>query len=235
MISVLPINDICQMSSIPYLTYNLTVEKRQKEKAMLTDAHVIQGKPLLSYVIASSNMRYIGINEREIYLRDDPQLGLIIQGEVPQCGPDCHANLSQLLLEYTMSCEDCRDHAMTAKHVDHFGDQLGEKLITNLHDVIPVTPDIDRLSEIMDIILNSMGVSFDKELTVDHLRYELAHCPIHAAAKKSRSNLWIATAHRAFVALCSYVVRTVAPEWALVQPSEPETDIPLDNILIARK
>jgi hypothetical protein len=222
------------MYSTPYLNYNLTVEKSSKEKSMLADAHVTQGQPLFSYVIASGNMRHIGINEREIYLRDDPQLGPILQGEVPQCGPDCYANLSQILLEYTMSCEDCRDHAVTAKHVDQFGQRLGEQLIVNFYDVVPVIPDIDRLSETMDIILKSMGVSFEKELTVDHLRYELDQCPIHTVANKSGSNLWVAPAHRAFVALCSCVVRTLAPEWALVQPSEPDTDVPLKNILIAR-
>ena len=75
---------------------------------MLTDTHVTQGEPLLSYKIASSNMRYIEINEREIYLRQDPQLGIVLLGEVPFCGPDCNANLSQMLLEYTMSTQiDC--------------------------------------------------------------------------------------------------------------------------------
>ena len=202
---------------------------------MLTDAHVTQGQPLFSYVIASGNMRYIGINEREIYLRHDPQLGLIMQGEIPQCGPDCYADLSQMLLEYTMSCVDCRDHAMTAKYIDQFGDRLGGELIANLYDAMPETPELDRVSEVMDIILNSMGVEFQLEQTADHLRYELAHCPIHEAARNSRLNLWVPTAHRALVALCNCVVRTLAPGWALVQPSEPETDVPLDTILIAKK
>ena len=202
---------------------------------MLTDTHVTQREPLLSYKIASSNMRYIEINEREVYLRHDPQLGPILQGEVPLCGPDCNANLGQMLLEYTMSCEDCRDQAMTAKLVDQFGDRLGEQLMARLYGSIQVAPDIDHVSETMDIILNSMGVAFQKDRKADHLRYDLAHCPIHEAARNSGLNLWVATAHRAFVALCNYIVHVLAPEWTLVQPSVPETDVPLDNILIATK
>lgn len=202
---------------------------------MPTDAHVTQGKPLLSYVIASSNMRYIEINEREIYLRDDPQQGLVLRGEIPQCGPNCHANLSQILLEQAMSCEDYRDQAMTARHVNHFGDRLGEQMMAKLYDDVPVSSDIGRLTEMMNIILNSMGVPFEYDLTADHIQYDLAYCPIHETATSSGMSLWVATAHRAFVALCSHVVATLAPQWVLTQPSEPETDDPLDKILITRK
>jgi hypothetical protein len=140
-----------------------------------------------------------------------------------------------MLLEYTMSCEDCRDQAMTAKLIDQFGDRLGAELMAKLYGGTNVTPDIDHLSETMDIILNSMGVAFQKDRNADHLGYDLAHCPIHEAARNSGLNLWVATAHRAFVALCNYIVQALAPEWTLVQPSDPETDVPLDNILIATK
>jgi hypothetical protein len=179
-------------------------------------------------------MRYIEINKRDVYLRSDPQLGPVVVGEVPDCGPDCNANLSQMLLEYTMSCEDCRDQATTARYIDHFGDNLGEKLIARLYDVVPETAGLDRLSEVMDIILNSMGVEFQKDLTVDHLRYDLAHGPIHETARNSGVTLWVAAAQSAFVALCRRVIQTLAPEWELVQPAEVETEVPLDTILIAR-
>lgn len=196
--------------------------------------HVSQGELLLSYVIASSNMRYIENNSREIYLRDDPQRGFVIQGEIPECGPDCHANLSQLLLEFTMSCEDCQDQVMTSKRVDQFGLRLGERLIANIYGDLPVSSAFDRLHEMMDILLKSMDASYEKKLTADQLRYDVAYCPIRAEAKKSGLNLWVAAAHQAFVALCSYVVRTVAPDWVLLQPSDSERDVPLDTILIIK-
>jgi len=195
--------------------------------------HVTQVEPLLSYVIASSDMRYIEINEREIYLRDDPQRGLVMQGEIPECGPDCYANLSQVLLEFAMCCEDCGDHAMTAAQVELFGVRLGERLLANLYSALIVPPDIDRLTQIIEILLNSLGVSFKKEMMADYLRYELAYCPIRAVAQKSGLSLWVAPARRAFVALCSYVVQTVAPERVLVQPSYSDTDTPLDKLLIS--
>lgn len=202
---------------------------------MLTVSQEAREERLLRYVIASSDMRYIEINQRDVYLLNDPQLGLVVQGEVPECGPECDANLSQMLLEYTMSCVDCRDQAATAGYVDHFGRNLGEQLIDRLYDGVPDAAGLDRVSEVMDIVFNSMGVAFQKELAADRLQYDLAHCPIHEAARNSGLNRWVAEAHRAFVALCNHVLHTLAPEWALVQPAEVETEEPLDVILIAKK
>lgn len=202
---------------------------------MLTASQEARGERLLRYVIASSDMRYIEINQRDVYLRDDPQLGLVVRGEVPECGPECDADLSQMLLEYTMSCVNCRDHAATASYMDHFGHNLGEQLIARLYDGAPDATGLDRASEVMDIVLNSMGVAFQKELAPDHLRYGLAYCPIHQAARNSGLSRWIAEAHRAFVTLCNHILQTLAPEWTLLQPAEVETEEPLDVILIARK
>lgn len=202
---------------------------------MLTASQEARGERLLRYVIASSDMRYIEINQRDVYLRDDPPLGLVVRGEVPECGPDCNANLSQMFLEYTMSCVDCRDHAATASYMDHFGDNLGEQLIDRLYKGLPDAAGLERAAEVIDIILNSMDVSFQKELTADYLRYDLDHCPIHEAARNTGLSRWIAEAHRAFVALCNHVLRTLAPGWALLEPVEAETEDPLDVILIAKK
>lgn len=202
---------------------------------MLTLSQEARGQRLLSYVVASSDMRYIEINKRDVYLQDDPELGLIVRGEVPDCGPECSANLSQMLLEYSMSCVDCRDHAATTRHIVQFGQHLGEKLIARLNEIDPETAGLNGASEVMDIVLKSMGAAFQKDLTAEQLRYELAHCPIHQAAEGSGLTRWIAAAHGAFVALCNDILHEIAPKWVLALPVEVETEAPLETILIVRK
>lgn len=202
---------------------------------MLTASSEAQEERLLSYVIASSNMRYIEVNERDVYLRQDPQLGLILRGEVPHCGPGCNANLSQMLLEYTMSCEDCRDQATKVRYTEQFGHNLGQKLLARLNGAAAAETGLDRLSLVLDVILNSLGAAFQKELAADRLRYELAHCPIHEAARDSGQNLWVAPAHRAFVVLCRHIIEALAPGYMLAQPAEVETEAPLETILIVRE
>ena len=135
-----------------------------------------------------------------------------------------------MLLEYVVSCEDRGDQAATARYMDHFGDSLGEKLIARLYDAVPEPAGLDHVSEVMDIVINSMGVAFQKELTADHLRYDLARSPIHEAARNSGLNLWVAAAHSTFVALCNRVLQTLAPEWELVHPAD--TEVTFDTVLV---
>jgi len=196
--------------------------------ATSADPRLVSEDRLLSFAIASSDMWYSEIGQREIYLRREPQRGLYLQGEIPECGPDCYANLSEVLLEYCCGCEQCGGHTGTASLVCPFADRLGRQLMAKLHDLVPEAPDIDRVSAIMDIILSSMDVAFEKVLTADGLRYDLAAPPIRKAASGSRlSGLyqWGTLAQRAFVALSSFVVGAAAPGWVFVPPSEPETNV----------
>jgi hypothetical protein len=196
-----------------------------------TDAD-IQEAHLLSYIIASSDMRYIQINEREVYLRHDPDLGLVIQGEVPGTGADLNANLSYMLLEFSMSCEDCQDRVMTAESAERFGEHLGQVFIDRLYQETPEVYTADQLARAFDIILNSMGVGFTKELTDEYLRYALAHSPLHEAAGKTGLVLQVAMAQRAFVAMCKSILHVMAMDWRLAQPIEPESEAPLLQVLL---
>ena len=205
-----------------------------EEKTLVKTDYDIQEAHLLSYIIASSDMRYIQINERDVYLRHDPDLGLVIRGEVPGCGPSCDSNLSYMLLEYSMSCEDCRDHVKTAESVDRFGEHLGRVFIDGLYQEAPKVFKADQLADAFEIILNSMGVQFKKELTDEHLRYDLAHSPLHETAGKTGLVLQVAMAHRAFVALCKNILYVLALDWMLVQPSEPEFEDQLLEVLFVK-
>lgn len=196
--------------------------------ATSADPRLVSEDRLISYAIASSDMWYSEIGQREIYLRREPQQGLYLRGEIPECGPDCYANLSEILLEYCCGCEQCRGHSGTASLVCPFADRLGRQLMAKLHDLVPETPDIERVSAVMDIILNSMDIAFEKVVTADGLRYELANPPISKADGGSGfSGLyqWGSLAERAFVALSSFVVQAAAPGWIFVPPSEPETNV----------
>ncbi len=191
----------------------------------------VQEVHLLSYIIASSDMRYIQINEREVYLRHDPDLGLVIQGDVPGTRADLNANLSYMLLEFSMSCEDCKDRVMTAESAERFGEHLGQVFIDSLYQEAPEVITANQLAGAFDIILNSMGVTFTKELTDEQLRYDLALSPLHEAAGKTGLVLQVAMAQRAFVAMCKRILQVMALDWTLAEPSEPESEAPLRQIL----
>ncbi len=193
--------------------------------AMPRDPVPTGGDRLLVYAIASSDMWFSEVGERAIYLRREPQRGLYLQGEIPQSGLDSGADLSEMLLEYCCGCEMCLGDSVTAAHTCQFAERLGRQLMARLQNFLPETPGVERVSAVMEIIFNSMGVAFDSELTDAGLRYDLVEAPLDAAARGSGSRLWRPLAHRAFVALSEFVVHAAAPDWIFVPPAAPESNV----------
>jgi hypothetical protein len=175
---------------------------------------------LLAYTVASADMRYIEVNEREVYLRNDPALGPVVRGEVPGCDSSCDAGLSQVLLEYVISCEGCKGEPIEADAADRFGRQLGTRLVNNLYPAASETPVMDRLAGAFDCILNSMPVSFRAEHAKNRLDYTLTHDPLQMTAQETGLTRGVDMARRAFVALCTSVIQALAPDWTLARPTD---------------
>jgi hypothetical protein len=205
-----------------------------KEMMMPERMDEIQDTPLFAYVIASADMRYIEINERQIFLRKDPLVGYLVRGEIPGCGAGCYADLSQIFLEYTLSCEGCRDRPVAEESSAHFGQRLGRILANRLAQDSPDSPSIDRLTGALECLLNSMNVPYDLEQMENRLYYTLSYCPIRESAQATGIKRGESIAQRGFTALCESLVRDIAADWTVLKPSAIETDQPLLEIEIVR-
>jgi hypothetical protein len=208
---------------------------RQGEDKMQTAVSTTQETQLLSYVIASSDMRYIEVNRRNVHLRHDLELGLVIRGEIPDSLPSCDAGLAFMLLEYAMSCQDCKDRLMTAVAVDRFGECLGRALVDHIKSEVLETSPTDRLIGAFEIVLRSMGSRYTVQRAPGEISFTLAGCPLHAAAGQTALNLQVAMGHRAFVALCDAILAALAPDWTRVKPAERDTEEPLLEMLFRQK
>ena len=195
----------------------------------------IQDSRLLSYVIASGDMRYIPVNERELYLRATPEKGPVIRGEIPGCGVDCHIDLSQVLFEYAVSCEDCKDHFTSAESERRFGEHLGQVFASGISQEMQELPVDDRLLEAMDVILRSANVEFEVDQTAESIRFDLAECPVHRAASEPGYSLRLPVVHLGFAALCDSVVAGLAPGWRMLDPIVQESERPVRSIHFANK
>ena len=194
---------------------------------MVSQADQTQDAHLLSFVIASADMRYVEVNERHVYLRQDPEQGLIVRGEMPGCGPACYVDLNQILLEHALSCEGCKDHVIAEETAEHFGRRLAKALIDHLDREAP--PD-ERLAAIYECILRSMAVPFEVQHEAQALRYDLAYSPLHQAAEGRALNLGLPMARWTFVTLCESIAQTLAPEWELLHPVYRAAIMPIRTI-----
>jgi len=178
---------------------------------------------LFTYRVASADMRYIEIGERRIVLRSVPGMGPIVLGEMEGCEPDCEINLGEILLEYALTCEGCRDEAAAGESAGLFGVRLGRLLAERLcRDSEPV----ESITFAFTCILNSMRVPYTSDRFEDRIRFSMAYNPLDQAAQEMGVSRGAATARRALAALCKTVLRITAPDWVLILPARQEAVSP---------
>jgi hypothetical protein len=199
----------------------------EKESSMFPRVREAQ---LFTYAIASSELRYSAVHERTIFLRSDPDP--IVRGEICECGSDCYANLSQVLLEYAISCEGCQDEGKAGELVACTGERLGHILAARLYQNAPNVPVHERVSGALRFILQSMGGEFTEEHQTNQLRYTLTRCPLHDAAQQTGLARSIPIARRGFAALCASLLHTIAPDGVLVEPAPHESGDPLTAVVV---
>ncbi len=190
--------------------------------------------PLFNYSIASADMRYIEIGERLLYLRADPELGPVVRGEILGCGPGCYVDLSQVFLEFTMSCEGCREEDVIDEALVYFGERLGKLLSSRLYPDEKKDAAVDRLVGMFDCIFRSMNVPYSMEQEQSRLHYSFASCPFcdnEAYAGFTRS---MDMARLGFVSLCESILHNIAPGWVLEKPAKTDINNPLLEVVLIR-
>jgi hypothetical protein len=189
---------------------------------------------LFSYTIASAEMRFIEVCTRDIYLRDDSGSNPILRGEISDCGSGSTVDLNQIFLEFSLSCEGCKDLETAEVSASKFGEQLGDILVTTLFKDKPYILPIEKLSITVGCVLNSMLAPYTVMPDSDKLHYNLSYCPIHKTAKENGLTRGVAMAYRIFIALCVNVAQNLTPDWVLLNPTEADIDNPLNEIVFSR-
>jgi hypothetical protein len=169
-----------------------------------------------------------------VFLRKDPALGIVVRGEIPGCGEGCYADLSQIFLEYALSCEGCSEQIVASESMSRFGIRLGKHLSANLCRLDDGLSTVDQLSVVYECILNSMNVPYTVDRTPNKIHYKLAYSPLDKAANNAGFSRVLPIARKSFFALCQSVLRMLSSEWFLTRPSEDEIDHPLLEIVIAK-
>jgi hypothetical protein len=190
--------------------------------------------PIYTYKIASKDMRYIEINQRDIFLCQDPKLGLVLRGELPGCREDCYADLSEMLLEYAMTCEGCKSPQEAEEYVAGFCTRLGKIMVQRLTPNLKDQEVVEQLSTTFELILKSMTVPFNIERSKYQLHFILEYCPLCDSGNRLGLNRNLELARHGFIALCQSVLHALAPHWSLRTPSHQNTQKDFLEILLAK-
>ena len=190
--------------------------------------------PLFNYTLASADMRYIEIGERLIYLRMDPDRGPILRGEIEGCGAACHVDLSQIFLEFTLSCEGCRQEDVVEEALIYFGERLGNLLSARIYPDQETISENERLAGIFNCIMNSISLPFSMDQETASIHYRLYKCPFSENEQFAGFYRSIEMARLGFISLCESVLKNQAPGWVLAKPTRNEISNPLKEVLLVR-
>ena len=188
--------------------------------------------PLFNYTLASADMRYIEVGERMIYLRTDPERGPFVRGEIDGCGSACHVDLSQIFLEFTLSCEGCRQEDVVEEALVYFGERLGNLLAARIYPDREHIPEIALLKGIFDCIFMSMSLPFSLDQETGSLHYRFHTCPFCDNDQFAGFYRSIEMARLGFISLCESVIKNLAPDWVLAKPTRQDFGNPLLEVLL---
>lgn len=189
-----------------------TMKDQQPQSAVL----------VYSFTIASGDMFYSEMNQRDIYVRDDPVSGFHIWGEIPGGGNAC-ANLGNVLLEYAMSAAAQGDLPQAYRQMDCFGRRLGESLAVQILRGTAGESSTNRAACALECVLEAMDVHFVVEQHGDELIYTLDCCPL--CEKSEHTGLsQVELAHHGLNALCYTMIRALDPEFRVRLPRQPGAD-----------
>ena len=118
-----------------------------------------------------------------------------------------YASLSQVILEFIMSCESCSDPIVLDVYIDTFSTKLSNAIVLQTEE-----PDPDaHLTSALECIFSSMGGEYVVSERSPDGTYGFKECPICAASKRMGIQRGLKTAHRTFVKLCQETVHSISP------------------------
>lgn len=172
---------------------------------------------LYRYAIASSDMYYTELAQRDVYVEDDPVKGFRIWGEVGSLGPDSAIDLCQMFLEQALYYRSwCRmDEARY--HMRDFGERLGLALARFLQQHPPADVINNPGACALLYVWESMKVQITVEQVGPELRFIFAECPLYDTAERTGLRE-VELALEAVNSLCQSLIHTIDPHLSVCMP-----------------
>jgi hypothetical protein len=178
---------------------------------------------LCRYCIASADMYYCEVDQREVCVCDDPAKGLRIWGEIPGEGAITAVDLCQIFLEYAMYCQTWRDSSQACCAMQKFGECLGAGLARYIQDNILLERTANPGVYALECVLKSMNAHFTIEQVGPELHFVVTGCQLQETAEHTRL-MEVELAHYGINALCQSLIHTFNPELVVRAPLDAHAD-----------
>jgi hypothetical protein len=185
----------------------------------------IQTKPTLicRYPIASSDMYYNEVGQRDVFVRDDLLQGFQIWGELSGAGQETAISLCEIFLEYAMFCQTGYDEPQAYALMESFGSGMGQAVAIYMLDNIFLNGFPNPGVCALECVLETLKVDFTIHQIGPELRFIICDCPFDKTAGQTglpQSEL----AHVGLNAMCQGLLNVIQPELPVASPIDERYD-----------
>ena len=178
---------------------------------------------LCRYPIASADMYYAELGQRDIYVWDDPVRGFRIWGELTGGGENTAIPLCEVYLEYAMQCHTYNDETQAYYQMESFGIGLGQALAIYIQDnILGKTNSYPGICA-LECLLESLNMNFTLHQVGPELRFVICECPFDKIAQQTGLPLSELT-HVGINAMVQALLHMIQPELPVDTPVDERFD-----------
>lgn len=160
---------------------------------------------LLTYDIASADMFYAVVGQRDIYVNDLPGKGFRIWGEIPGERHSTCIDLCEIFLEVALSKQAMPDSNRSRNQMKAFGKHFGHLLGQHIKDSSLLETLADPIACVLKCLLESKHARFTIEYVNHEYRFAIESCPIREVAELTGLKE-IELAHFGFNTMCQSLI-----------------------------
>jgi hypothetical protein len=165
---------------------------------------------LLQYSVASGDMYYAELEQRDVLLGKDNAGHIRIWGETANGNPSLKVGLCRVFLEYALYCSSWCSAAEANYHMQGFGERLGHRLATYLQNNPDLVGPNDPTVRALEQIFGAIGADYTEDHIDAGVRFLVSHCPVEEAAQRS-GLVNIELARHGINAMCRQLILDMAP------------------------
>ncbi len=140
---------------------------------------------LFRYSIASADMYFSELEERDVFIGRDDDGRVRIWGELVRGGPATKVELCRIFLEYALYCGSSFGPAEAHYQMQMFGERLGRRLSEYLKKNPALVPSKNAALGALECLFGTIRAGFFEDYAQSGVRFVVTDCPLEEAARRS--------------------------------------------------
>ncbi len=189
----------------------------------MTTSYHNNAKMICRYPIASGDMYYSEVGQRDVFVCDDLLHGFQIWGELTGGGEETAIPLCEIFLEYAMLCQTGYEENEAYARMESFGSGLGQAVAMYMLDTVFLDGFPNPGVCALECVLETLKVNFTIHQIGPELRFIICDCPFERTAAQTglpQSEL----AHVGLNGMCQGLLKLIQPELPVASPVDERYD-----------